>query len=230
LDSPDCPDQAGFVRQLRLRLTLFWATKTVGLTLGIAAFFAAYFAVLRHPLFAVTVMPLTDVDRFVGFHPAALPLYLSLWVYVPLVFVLLKNRRDLLLVGAEATVLSVMGLGIFLLWPTAAPDPGIDWSSQPSLAFLKSVDASGNACPSLHVAFAVFAAIRLRRLWQEMHAPQAIRAGNWLWCAGIVWSTLATGQHVVLDALAGALLGAVVAWPKPFRQPTSCSAVGTTQR
>jgi len=217
VDPTDCTDQAGFVRQLRLRLSLFWATKTIGLTLGITAFFAAYFGVLRHPQFAVTIVPLTAVDRFVGFHPAALPLYVSLWIYVPLEFTLLQSRRELLLAGVEAAVLSVVGLGIFLLWPTAVQDPGIDWSSHPSLAFLKSVDASGNACPSLHVAFAVFAAIRLGRLWRGMPAPKTIRAGSWLWGLGIVWSTLATRQHVALDALAGALLGAVIAVPRRFR-------------
>ncbi len=183
----------------------------MGLTLGITAFFVAYFHVLNHPLFPVTIMPLTSADRLIGFQPWTLPLYLSLWAYVPLAFVLLRTRREMLRCGVAAFVLSVSGLAIFLLWPTAVPALAINWAAHPSFAFLKSVDASGNACPSLHVAFAVFTAVRLGPIWRELGASVAVRAGSWLWCAGIVFSTMATGQHVAVDALAGAVLGMGVA-------------------
>jgi membrane-associated phospholipid phosphatase len=36
---------------------------------------------------------------------------------------------------------------------------------------------------------------------------------NGLWCLAIIYSTLATKQHVALDAAAGAVLGLVVAVP-----------------
>ncbi len=49
---------------------------------GIAAFFYAYFWVMRHPLSAVTVMPVTWLDELVSFSPRSFPLYVSLWVYV----------------------------------------------------------------------------------------------------------------------------------------------------
>jgi membrane-associated phospholipid phosphatase len=38
-----------------------------------------------------------------------------------------------------------------------------------------------------------------------------VRALNWIWCLGILYSTVATRQHVFLDVLAGAALGAVIA-------------------
>ena len=44
-----------------------------------------------------------------------------------------------------------------------------------------------------------------------MGAGKVVRAFNWLWCLGILYSTVAIRQHVVLDVLAGAGLGAVVA-------------------
>ena len=37
------------------------------------------------------------------------------------------------------------------------------------------------------------------------------RVANWLWCLGILYSTIATRQHVAIDVAAGAVLGAVVA-------------------
>jgi hypothetical protein len=46
------------------RLLALWPLKMIGTTLGMAVFFAAYFWVLRHPQYPVTVMPLTAVDPF----------------------------------------------------------------------------------------------------------------------------------------------------------------------
>ena len=136
---------------------------------------------------------------------------MSLWVYVSLAPSLLVSRRALAAYAAAAVVLSVAGFGVFILWPTTVPPPEVDPSLVPSLAYLKVVDASGNAFPSLHVAFAVFTALWLGRLLRGIGAGGGVRALNWLWCLGIVYSTIAIRQHVALDALAGAALGAAVA-------------------
>jgi membrane-associated phospholipid phosphatase len=61
------------------------------------------------------------------------------------------------------------------------------------------------------VAFAVFTAFWFARLLRQMQAGRLAQALNWLWCLGILYSTLATRQHVALDVLAGAALGAIVA-------------------
>src|SRR6185295_988673 len=112
------------------------------------------------------------------------PLYLSLWLYVSLAPALLTDRRELASYGIATVVLSTIGLTIFLLWPTAVPTSDIIWSQHPSFAFLQSVDASGNACPSLHVAFAVFTAAWFERLLRAMGAGRSARVVNWLWCVG----------------------------------------------
>ena len=59
--------------------------------------------------------------------------------------------------------------------------------------------------------FAVFSAFWFERLLRQMGAGRLVRAFNWLWCLGILYSTVATRQHVALDVLAGAGLGALVA-------------------
>ena len=61
------------------------------------------------------------------------------------------------------------------------------------------------------MAFAVFTAVWFARILRELGASRLILAVNWLWCAGILYSTIATRQHVFLDVLAGAGLGLVVA-------------------
>jgi membrane-associated phospholipid phosphatase len=205
------PPVAGWFQQAWIRGLTHWPAKTVGMTLGMTLFFIAYFCVLRHPLFPVTTMPITGIDRLISFRPEVVPLYLSLWFYVSLVPALLVERRELVSYALAATGISVIGLGIFLLWPTTVNWSDTDWSQYPAFAFLQSVDASGNVCPSLHVAFAVFTAIWLDRLLRQMGAGYGACAFNWLWCLGILYSTIAVRQHVILDVLAGAGLGVFVA-------------------
>jgi len=212
MDSPPKPAPGvGWLHQAWCRGLRWWPAKLAGTTLGMTLFFVAYFAVLHHPLFTVTIMPLTAVDRLIRFRPEALPLYFSLWFYVSLVPALLVDRRELRSYALAAAAICFIGLGIFLLWPTTVSWPDANWSQHPAFAFLQSVDASGNACPSLHVAFAVFTAFWLGRLLRQMDAGKTAGALNGLWCLGIIYSTVAIRQHVVLDVFAGAGLGAVVA-------------------
>lgn len=198
---------AAWLRRAGSRMLTRWVVKMVGTVVCMAAFFVVYFWLLNHARYPVTTVPRIFVDRMIAFQPWALPLYISLWFYVPLAPSLLASTRDLRSYVLAAAALSVVGFGIFILWPTTVPKPEIGASLAPSLSYLKTVDASGNAFPSLHVAFAVFTALWLGRLLRDLGAGPVARALNWAWCLGIVYSTLAIRQHVALDAIAGALLG-----------------------
>ena len=203
--------RAAWRLELRRRIRTRPVAKGLATTLGISAFFIAYFWVLHHPFSVPTFMPVTALDRLIAFEPGALPLYFSLWLYVGLAPALLDSGRALATYGLATLAISVIGLGIFMAWPTAVPPAAIDWSLHPSIEFLKGVDLAANACPSLHVAFAVFTGICLDRLLRDMRSRHWPLALNWAWCIGILYSTLATRQHVALDVLAGTALGAGVA-------------------
>lgn len=214
----------GWIRSIGVRVLKRWPAKMLGTTLGMTSFFVVYFWLLRHPFYPITIMPLTGVDRLIEFRPETLPLYLSLWFYVSLAPALLIDRRELISYGLAAVGLSAIGLGIFFFWPTAVPAADIDWSQYPSFNFLKSADAAGNACPSLHVAFALFTAVWFERILRQMGTGHFVRWLNWLWCLGILYSTIATRQHVSLDVAAGAMLGLSVAlvhlyWVRDEKKP-----------
>lgn len=204
------PGPGNWQQALAARMGKLWVLKTLSTTGGIAVFFYAYFWVMRHPVSAVTVMPVSWVDGLVGFHPQTFALYASLWVYISLVAALAKDLRELAAFGAACLAMSVAGLAIFMLLPTKVPVFDIDWTLYPSMQFLKNVDASGNACPSLHAAFSVFAVLALRAQLTEIGAPRWLLACNALWGLGILYSAMATRQHVALDVAAGVVLGGVV--------------------
>ena len=91
------------------------------------------------------------------------------------------------------------------------PPHGLDVSGFAGFSLLQGVDATGNACPSLHVATAVFTAVWVERLLRIVGVPPALRWLNLGWVLAIAYSTVAIRQHVVLDAVAGAALGALFA-------------------
>lgn len=216
------PIQTPWYRQLVARLVLLAPLKAVGTMLFMAFFFWAYFAILRNPLLPPTVMPLTALDGWVAFTPAAFPVYASLWFYVSLPPALFASRRALLLFGAWIGALCLSCLLAFWLWPTAVPASLIDWAQYPEMALIKGLDASGNACPSLHVASAVFSAVWLERLLRRIGAPLLLRGLSVAYCLAILWSTVAIRQHVVLDVVAGLLVGLAFAWPS-LRQVTAAA-------
>lgn len=198
--------------QIPARIGHHTLLKAIGTTVFITLFFVAYFWVLKNPLFGVTTMPLTWADRAVAFWPPALPAYLSLWFYVSIPPSLLHDRRTLDYYGIAVGVLCVVGLACFVLWPTAIPPLLLDAGDTSAIALLQGMDAAGNACPSLHVATALYSCIWLQRIFSRMRVPGWVHATNWLWALAITWSTMAVKQHVFVDVLGGVVLGVGGAW------------------
>lgn len=200
-----------WVRRVATAVISHWVLKAIGIPTLIGAFFVAYFDLLHHPIFPVSVMPLTALDRLIPFEPRALPLYLSIWVYVSLPPALLTTRRALGAYAVDIGLTCLAGLLVFYFWPSAVPASSVDWSLSPALGQLKAVDAAGNACPSLHVATAAFSCCWLAHLLRRLQAPRGVLLLNAIWFVGIAWSTLATRQHVVIDVVAGLVLGVLAA-------------------
>jgi membrane-associated phospholipid phosphatase len=198
--------------ELAWRIRYHLLLKSVGITAFTWLFFIAYFHLLRHPAHAITVMPLTALDRAIAFEPQALPAYVSLWLYVGIAPGLQRSVRALIVYGLWIGALCLSGLGLFYVWPTAVPATTLDVSGWPGFALLQGVDASGNACPSMHVAVAIFSALWIESLLRTVGAPGALRWLNAAWFVAIAYSTLAIKQHVVIDVVTGALLGGAFAW------------------
>lgn len=199
-------------RQLFMRIATLWPLKALGTTAFMALFFWAYFSVMENPAAAPLVMPHLLLDRAIPFSTLAFPAYVSLWVYVSLPTALMPGFRPLLLLGLWSAAMCLFCLAIFWLFPTAVPPADIDWHLYPEMALIKGIDAAGNACPSLHVASAVFSAVWLERVLANVAAPAWLRWASGVQCLVIMWSTVATRQHVVLDVMAGALVGLIFGW------------------
>jgi membrane-associated phospholipid phosphatase len=212
--------------EIGLRMRRMLALKLVGITAFTWLFFVAYFHLLRHPVHPVAVMPLTALDHLIPFQPQALFAYLSLWLYIGTAPGLQMRFLELVVYGLWAAALCLTGLACFYFWPTQVPPLLIDVTGFAGFATLQGVDAAGNACPSMHVAIAMFTVIRLEDVLRRAGAPGGLRAVNRIWFVAIVASTLLVKQHVVLDVAAGALLGIAFAWPSLRWRPSPGRRIG----
>jgi membrane-associated phospholipid phosphatase len=188
----------------------FWL-KLLGISGFMWLFFMAYFYLLRNPARPVVTMPMTAVDEWVSFQPWAFWAYVSLWVYVGIPAGLSADLRALLRHGAWAAALCLTGLLCFYLVPTAVPAAALvaKDTAHAGFAVLQGVDAPGNACPSLHVATALFSSYWTHRLLRDLKAGAWAFVLNGIWAALIVYSTLAIKQHVLWDVVGGSVLAAL---------------------
>jgi len=185
--------------------------KTIGICVFMGVFFIAYFHLLRNPVRPVTIVHLTALDRLIPFQPRMLAAYVSLWIYIGVAPGMLPTVRELSHYTVWMAGLCLTGLVCFYGWPTAVPPLAQDVSGCAGFSMLRGVDSGGNACPSLHVATAMFTAIWVDYVLCHLRSPIIPRVINGAWFSAITYSTLATKQHVVFDVLAGALLGIIFA-------------------
>lgn len=202
----------GWKQALRQRLAHLWLVKFLAISASISAFMVVYVLLQLHPQFPAMVMPRLAVDALVPVVPLGIVPYASLWLYIGMAPGLMYLRGEVLPYTVSALALCVVGCGIFLFFPTEVPPVALDWSPWPVLDWLKTSQANGNACPSLHVGFSVLTVIWIGRLLRHVGAPRALHVANMVWCGLIVWSTLAIRQHVLLDVVCGAVLGGLVTW------------------
>jgi membrane-associated phospholipid phosphatase len=198
---------------------------TVGTTLITGLFFIGYFYVQRHPAYAPTTMPLTALDLIIPFQPQVLFAYVSLWIYIGAGPALQRTFACLAVYALWMCGLCIGGLGIFYFWPTQVPSLTLDATGVPGFAVLQGVDAASNACPSMHVAVAIFTAVRIDEVFRATRSPLLMRLLNAAWFAVIAYSTLAIKQHVALDVAAGALFGLCFVLPSLHWRPRGGHAI-----
>jgi membrane-associated phospholipid phosphatase len=208
MDAPAAPAHAPrWTIDLGTRVRDGFLRTTIATSVLTGIFFIAYFFVQRHPAYPPMLMPRTALDLLIPFQPAALLAYVSLWIYVGVGPGIQRTFLDFAAYGLWLCALCVGGLAIFYFLPTQVPAPILSATRFPGFDVLHRVDEASNACPSMHVAVAIFTAVRVDAALRSLRVPLPVRMLNATWFMVIAYSTLAIKQHVVLDVAAGALLG-----------------------
>lgn len=175
----------------------------VGLNLWV---YLPYLFLQRHHFFSVTNMPLCSFDRMIPFSGQAVWLYLSIYLLMPVGPFLMVQRNQLIRYAAGIVFISLLANIIFIFLPTSCPRPVV-LEANAAYQALTSIDNSFHAFPSLHAAFAVYSALCGGLVLREMSDNIFWPVGLWLWATLILYATLATKQHVLVDIMAGCAVG-----------------------
>lgn len=158
-----------------------------------------YFGSLHVAWFPAMVVPLTFVDNAIPTWPPAVVLYGSFYLLLLVPLVVIPRSADLWRT-AFGFAWIVLGSGVtFVFWPTQVGA----FSTDPWIRTVLAPDRAGNALPSLHASLSLFCTLVAAR-WMKR------TAGLWVWTILVMVSPLFIGQHVALDLVAGAALGAAI--------------------
>jgi hypothetical protein len=184
----------------------------LGLSVGICV---PYFA-LQHFVFAAPRTPwITPLDLRIAFEPRWIWVYASLALLVPLAPLLTPTRDGLARYVHGLAWLCVTSFVAFLVLPVAGPRPP-EIPAQGLYAMIVAVDRPLNSLPSLHAGLTAYSLLHLARVATDARSAAAGRRFVVLgvaWGVAILFSTLATKQHWVVDLPFGmALAWAAHAW------------------
>jgi membrane-associated phospholipid phosphatase len=195
-----------FARRLGTRVAAHWRFKAV-LAGAIGTLFTAAYLLIGHfPVAPVRTLPLTAVDRAIGFHPYEwVWIYQSVYLPVNVIPWLADRREDLRRYVAGFVMVTLVSFAVFVVWPIRAPKPHVE-SPRGMYWLLQQYDAPYNSLPSLHAGLLVYTLAFGRRVVGH-EVPGAVKMVCVAWGALILYGTLATKEHYAVDIVAGAALG-----------------------
>lgn len=185
--------------------------------LGLGGWMALfYYAPQLWPLFPAQPAPALAVDEWIPFQPQWAVAYQSVFLVHTLALWLPQDRRVVKAYAQTLAAAYALSAIVFWFYPTLSPRP--EQSGSMLHAWLIcAIDGQRNAFPSLHATMGFLAVVTLAR---DLHA---CRVSRWwcvalaLWSVALLYSTLATRQHRLLDLLAGIALGGILlAWSAFF--------------
>ncbi len=146
----------------------------------------------------------TSLDRAIPFWPPAMFVYLSVYLFLFLPVVQVKEMHVFTRVAYAFYTYNLLGMAIFQIYPVRMDRPldfALDSVWTWGVAFNYAYDPPYNSFPSLHVANAVFAGCVAQRLDRPVGIGAMILTGL------ITISTLLVKQHWIADLVTGWALG-----------------------
>lgn len=170
---------------------------------------APYLLLQQFAIREVTWLEPTAFDRAIPVNFHSLWFYLTFYLLLGVVGLFVSRPvylRYLYTIGWTTMVAHM----VFLVFPNGLSRIEIPMEQAPVVyKWLVDCDAPRNAFPSLHAALSVVAGIAAFackdfKLWARLFV--------WVWVIGILWSTIALRQHVLVDLISGAVVAAVCWW------------------
>jgi membrane-associated phospholipid phosphatase len=160
------------------------------------------------PLRPAGRLPLTPIDRAVPFDPNWVYPYLSLYPMLILPPLLATRPAQLWRYTIGAVLMFLAATIVFLIWPIEYPRPPLPHLAPAAYRLVTTIDRPLNSIPSLHAGLVAYSLLFAARVLSDVR-PGIRRLSLGLlalWGAVILYATLATRQHYLLDLPPGLLL------------------------
>jgi membrane-associated phospholipid phosphatase len=191
-----------------------WRPKAALSVALIVCFCAPYFALQHVALSPPRRLPLSAIDRAIGFDPRWIWAYQSVYLLVTAVPWILLNASDLPRYARGFLQISGLGFAFFLLLPVRGPRPEVE-AANFMFRLMQWYDRPLNCMPSLHAALSVYTVLFAGDATRGRMTPSARRfllSAGWFWILLIAYAAVATKQHYAIDLPAGALLAGACYW------------------
>jgi len=174
---------------------------------GVSAWIALfYYTPQVWPLLAARPAPVLGIDQWIPFQPAWALAYQSVFIVHTLALWLPRDPEMVKRYTRNVAAVFACGAVVFWLYPTLSPRPAQSGSSLHDW-LISAVDGPRNAFPSLHAAMGLLAVVTVCGHLRACRVSPWWRVAFFLWWIALLYSTLATRQHRLLDLLAGICLG-----------------------
>lgn len=167
-----------------------------------------YQACKWEPFFSAHPLPMTPIDLAIPFIPETVWVYGTVSYATLFLYLILKKPADVRRLFLSLVVGSFFCTVVFALYPTTYPrelypTPGGVSLTLERLRDLREADNAANCMPSLHVVIATCLAC----FFIERARHRALRIVGPIWAAIVMFSTLTTKQHYLIDIPTGIVAG-----------------------
>lgn len=176
--------------------------------LGIIAFVVFYMTPNHIHLFEPSYLYMFELERDIPFIDWSIWIYISDYLYIAAVFVLLKQKENMNRIYYSQILMLFVAMIFFTIYPTAYPRPQVEYVGVTGsfLQLLHSIDTPCNAFPSIHVGMTFLAGFGFIREQRKL-LPFFM-----LWAVLISISTVTVKQHYFLDVAGGFLMSILFYW------------------
>lgn len=152
----------------------------------------------------------SSLDAAIPFWAPSVLIYISMYVYVPLVLLMITDLNHFSKILKLFVILSLIHWAWFFVFPVSyqerAPNEMLFSVWGFVVWVIYSLDLPLNCFPSMHVSLVFLGLFVIK-----MYRPDLLRY-YLVWAIAIALSTLLVKQHYIVDVLAGVVLGSLIGW------------------
>ncbi len=174
-----------------------------------------YFLLEYFPIFPVHTMSSSAFDELIQFNDVSMWGYQSLYLYIFIRAFSIQEKNKLMDFACTFTLAAWISFVVFFFYPTLCPRPNVENANWMYSEFIK-YEKPLNAFPSMHVSLVLTTFLYT---WNDKNVGLFFKLFGGIWTLWIIFTTLQSKQHVILDVVGGILVFGISVWLHKEKSP-----------